>query len=109
MLIGNVQVFLFLAISLGAFALEVWALVHAARQPAAAFTYAGKRTKNFWLILLGAGAVLGFIAIPPPIGIGLFGGFLPFFFIIPAAIYLADVKPAVGGYGRRRPPGGGGW
>lgn len=109
MLIGNLQIFLFLALSLGAFALEVWALVHAARQPAGAFLAAGKRTKGFWLILLGAGAVLGFIAIPAPIGIGLFNGFLPFFFILPAAIYLADVKPAVGGYGRRRPPSGRGW
>ncbi|MFC4556243.1 DUF2516 family protein [Georgenia faecalis] len=108
MLIGFVQVYLFLGLALVAFGVELWALVHAARQPAPAFVSAGKRTKNFWLLLLGAGAALGFIAIPPPLGVGIFGGFLQFFFIVPAAIYLADVKPAVSGY-RRRPPNRGGW
>ncbi|WP_230976442.1 MULTISPECIES: DUF2516 family protein [Georgenia] len=105
-IIGNLQFYLFLLLALAAFAVEVWALVHALRQPAQAFTYAGKRTKNFWLIVLAVNVALGFIALPPfgPLS----GGFLSIMLIVPAAIYLTDVRPAVSGYGRGR-RGGGGW
>ena len=60
--------------ALGAFAIEVWALLHALRQPAGAFTAAGKRTKNFWTLVLAINVALGFIALPPfgPLS----GGFL---------------------------------
>ncbi|WP_413451993.1 DUF2516 family protein [Georgenia phoenicis] len=108
MFIGALQIYIFLALALAAFGVEVWALVHCLRQPAQAFSYAGKRTKNFWLILLVVNVALGFVAIPPPIGIGLLSGFLSIILVIPAAIYLTDVKPAVSGYGRGR-RGGGGW
>ena len=105
-IIGNLQFYLFLLLALAAFLVEVWALVHALRQPAQAFTYAGKRTKNFWLIVLAVNVALGFIALPPfgPLS----GGFLSIMLIVPAAIYLTDVRPAVSGYGRGR-RGGGGW
>ena len=110
-IIGSLQLLLFLALALGAFGVEVWALVHALRQPAGAFTAAGKRTKNFWTLVLAANVALGFVAIPPPIGIGLLGGFLAIILVLPAAIYLTDVRPAVSGYGRGRRggSGGGGW
>lgn len=103
-IIGSAQFYLFLVLALAAFAVEVWALVHCLRQPANAFTYAGKRTKNFWTIVLAVNVALGFVALPPfgPLS----GGFLSLILIIPAAIYLTDVRPAVSGYGRR---GGGGW
>lgn len=107
--IGNLQLLLFLVLALIAFAVEVWALVHALRRPPAAFLAAGKRTKNFWAIVLAANVALGFIAIPPPLGIGLFGGFFAIILIVPAAIYLTDVRPAVGGAGSSRRRGGGGW
>jgi len=105
-IIGNLQFYLFLLLALAAFLVEVWALVHALRQPAQAFTYAGKRTKNFWLLVLAVNVALGFIALPPfgPLS----GGFLSIILIVPAAIYLTDVRPAVSGYGRGR-RGGGGW
>ncbi|UNX54519.1 DUF2516 family protein [Georgenia sp. TF02-10] len=108
-MVGNLQVLLFLALALVMLGLELWALVDAARRPAGAFTTAGKRTKTFWLVLLGVAAVIGFVAIPPPLGIGLMGGFLQLLAVVPAGVYLADVRPAVRGYGRRRPPRGGGW
>lgn len=102
------QLVMFL-LGLALFGIEVWALVDAARRPAAAFVSAGKRTKNFWLLLTGIAAAVGFIGIP-------FGGgsvgFLAFIAVVPAGVYLADVRPAVRGYGggRRRPPRqGGGW
>ena len=106
-IIGSLQVLIFLVLALVAFAVEVWALVHALRRPAAAFTYAGKRTKNFWVLVLAANVALGFVAIPPPLGIGLLGGLLAIILIVPAAIYLTDVRPAVGGYGGSRGRGGG--
>jgi hypothetical protein len=107
-LLGAIQIYLFLTLALVAFGVEVWALVHAARVPPAAFVSAGKRTKNFWLLVLGGTVALGFLAIPPPLGVGIFAGFLSILLIVPAAVYLADVRPAVSGY-RRRPPRGGGW
>jgi len=111
-IIGWLQGWLFFALVLGAFALEVWALVHALRQPAGAFTAAGKRTKQFWGIVLAANVALGFLALP---GGPFYGGFLGLILVIPAAIYLTDVRPAVSGYGRRGGGsrgggwGGGGW
>jgi len=109
--IASLQVLLFLALALLFFVLEAWALIDAARRPPAAFTYAGKRTKNLWLIVTGLGAALGFLAIPPPLGLGFGSLFMMFGAVVPAGVYLADVRPAVRGYGggRRRPPQGGGW
>lgn len=106
-LIGSLQLFLFFVLALVAFALEVWALVHALRQPAGAFLAAGKRTKNFWLVVLGVNVALGFVAMPPfgPLS----GGFLSIILVVPAAIYLTDVRPAISGYGGSRRRGGGGW
>lgn len=95
-------------LGLALFGIELWALVDAARRPPAAFVAAGKRTKNFWLVLTGIAAAVGFISIP-------FGGgsvgFLSFLAVVPAGVYLADVRPAVRGYsgGRRPPSRGGGW
>jgi hypothetical protein len=109
--LANAQVLLFLVLALVLFGVEVWALIDCARRPAGAFLAAGKRTKRFWLLLTGAAAAVGFIAIPPPLGLGLFTGFLQFVAVVPAGVYLADVRPAVSGYGggRRPPRSGGGW
>lgn len=111
-MIANLQVLLFLALALVGVVLEVWALIDAARRPPSAFTYAGKRTKTFWVALTGVGAALGFLAIPPPLGLQIVPLFVMFGAVVPAGVYLADVRPAVRGY--RRPGGGsqdrrGGW
>ncbi|WP_127126870.1 DUF2516 family protein [Georgenia sp. SYP-B2076] len=107
MLLVTLQQYLMLGLSLVLFGVEAWALIDAARRPAAAFLAAGKRTKNFWLILTGVAAAVGFIGIG---GIG----FLQFVAVVPAGVYLADVRPAVSGYGggrggRRPPRSGSGW
>ncbi|MDD9207215.1 DUF2516 family protein [Georgenia sp. 10Sc9-8] len=107
-MLGTVQVYVFLILAIALFVVEVWALVDAARRPTPAFTTAGKRTKNFWLLLLAVGAVVGFLNVPVPGGAGT-GTFLMFIAVVPAGIYLADVRPAVSGYSGRRPPRGGGW
>lgn len=100
-LIGTVQMLLFLALALVGVALEGWALVHALRTPPASFTAADKRTKTFWTAILAVATAVGFLGIPPPIGISV----LPVFFVllacVPAGIYLADVRPAVSRYSGR--------
>lgn len=112
-MIATIQVFLFLALALVAFGVEVWALADAARRPAHAFTAEGKRTKPFWVWVLVAASVGGFLGLPYPIGLGLLPFFLMIVAVVPAGVYLADVRPAVRGYGSsgggRRPPRGGGW
>ncbi|WP_336922473.1 DUF2516 family protein [Aquipuribacter sp. SD81] len=102
--LGTAQGLVLYALTLAAFAICVWALVDALRRPAAAFEYAGKRTKRFWSILLAVAVALAFVSIG--------GGF--FFVVIAvvaAGVYLADVRPAVrtyggGGAGGRGPYGG---
>ncbi|MFC5745952.1 DUF2516 family protein [Actinomadura rugatobispora] len=93
MLEGLDYFFWFLAIV--AFVFEVVALVDILRVPEGAFPAADKQTKKLWLILLVVAAVVGL------------GGatrflhllsFLPIAAFIVAAIYLADVKPAVKPY-----------
>ncbi|RJL30838.1 DUF2516 family protein [Bailinhaonella thermotolerans] len=85
---------IFWALAIAAFAFEVFALVHAIRTPANSFVAAGKQTKNLWLIILGLATLFGFSAAVQflePLNIFTIVAF------IAAAIYLADVRPAVSG------------
>src|SRR6187200_509855 len=88
---------LVLILGLAALACEVFALIDALRHRPDAFVAAGKRTKNFWMILLLA-VVLGVVTLFNVLNMfGLIG-------FIAAAVYLADVRPAlrrVSGRGRR--------
>ncbi len=96
---GFLQGSVLFIITIVCFATEVVALISAARHQPGAFTAAGKRTKNFWVILLGATAVIGFLGLQPPLGRGYLGlGAL--FVAVPAFIYFADVAPALGHRGR---------
>jgi len=110
--IGAVQTLVYVAFYVVIFLLAVWALVDLLRRPAQAFLSAGKRTKKFWGLLLGAAVLLAFVALPYPIGFG-YLSFLALGSAVAAAVYLADVKPAVTPYsgGRGRGPSGprGGW
>ncbi|MDI9580095.1 MAG: DUF2516 family protein [Actinomycetales bacterium] len=87
---------IFWLISVTAFVMSVWALVHAVRIPARAFAAAGKQTKQLWLIILGFATLFTFAA---AVNYGGIGTGLPNIFtiaaIIASGIYLADVKPAV--------------
>ncbi|RJO76585.1 DUF2516 family protein [Nocardia panacis] len=80
-----------LVIWLGALGATIFALIHAVRQRADAFTAVDKLTKPIWSGILTA-ATLVLVAM-------LFLGFsLPFlglFAIIATGIYLADVRPKV--------------
>lgn len=93
----EVQSLILLALGLLAFGMELFALFDVLRRPAAAFQYADKRTKNFWLILVGVAAAVGFVSLFNPTSlVGLLG-------VVAAGVYLADVRPAVSQY---RPRGG---
>lgn len=109
---ASLQVLLLAIITVVLLIVEVYALIDALRRSNEAFVSAGKRTKTFWSALLGLGAALGFIGVTPPIGLGLLG-FAAFFAVIPAMIYLSDVRPALGGHRRPRKQGPssprGGW
>jgi hypothetical protein len=102
-LLGSFQGLVALVLGVGALALTGFAFVDAARRPAEAFTYAGKRTKVFWLVILGIALLITFV---------IFRGILSIFGIltvVAAAVYLVDVRPAVRQYrggGSRGPYGG---
>lgn len=96
-LIGAAQGWVTLLLTLAALALEVFAFVDALRHRPDAYVAAGKRTKQFWMIVTGIAALIGFISFGGGIG------FLTIIGVVAAAIYLADVRPAlqqVSGRGR---------
>jgi hypothetical protein len=98
MSVYTVQYFIVLVLAVGAFALEVWALVDAARHPASSYTAAGKLTKPKWLGILGVATAFGFLGLPIGGG-GVLNslGFLALIAVVAAAVYLTDVRPAVRG------------
>lgn len=99
--IAVLQMWVFLALALVAFALEIWALAHALRSSARSFEAADKRTKTFWSAILAAAVVIGFLCIPPPIGLSILPVLFLLLAVVPAGIYLADVRPAVNRYSGR--------
>jgi hypothetical protein len=109
----NLLQYFFWLLLVVAFVVEAWALVDALRQPAGAYALAGKLTKQWWLIILGLAAALGFAHAVAPLGgfspVTLLRGILPVAAFIAASVYLADVRPAVreyrGGRGASGPYG----
>lgn len=87
---------IFRGLAIVAFAMEVWALVDASRRSPDAYIATGKQNKRLWLIILGFANLFGFAAAVdflPPLSLFTVAAF------IAAAIYLADVRPAVRGLG----------
>lgn len=78
-----------IVIGVGLFAMMLWALVDCARTRADAFPAAGKRTKQFWLLLTGGATLVGFLFMFNPFNI------FNLIAIVAAAVYHADVRPAV--------------
>ncbi|HZC71555.1 MAG TPA: DUF2516 family protein [Jatrophihabitans sp.] len=72
----------------GLIALRVWALLDCMIRKAAAFPAADKLTKPTWLLILVAAGLLGTFVSAPLWPISLIS-------VVVAAIYLADVRPAV--------------
>jgi hypothetical protein len=86
--------YFFLAVSIFAAVMEVWALVDTLTRPAQAFVAVGKQTKQLWLIINGVATVVG-------IGYALYAGstsvlqVLPVAAFVASAVYLTDVRPKV--------------
>ena len=105
-LLSNAQYWVVMVISVVAFGVELYALVDCVRRRPDAFTAAGKRTKNFWLLVTGVAAVFGFVVLGSAGSLGLIG----IIAVVAAGVYLADVKPALDqvmghGGGRQGPYG----
>ena len=99
---GGVQstlFYFFWLIAIIAFVVEAWALFDALRTQPKAFEAASKMTKTIWLIILGVANVIGLAGA---------AGFLTIFTMLPviafiaAAVYLADVRPAVAPFRKGR-------
>ncbi|QIK82490.1 DUF2516 family protein [Sanguibacter sp. HDW7] len=101
-MISDLQYLVVLVLAIGAFAIEVFALVEAIRTPAQAFKNAGKLSREVWLTIVGVGAAVGFLALPFPGFISPMN-FLAIIAAVAAIIFVVDVRPAVAPY-RRRPP-----
>lgn len=95
-MITQAQNAVFLALVLVALAVQVYAIVDAARRPAHGYTSERKLTKPIWLAILVAAALLTF---------ALGASLLSLFLTTPAFVYLADVRPRLQPYTRRK--GGG--
>jgi len=114
MIFGSIQNGVVLAISIGAFAFEAWALIDAIRYPTGAYVAAGKQTKGLWGVVLGAASVIGFLGLPYPLGLAPASalGFLGLAAIAAAAVYTVGVRPAlrtIGRTPRQRRDQRGGW
>lgn len=95
--LGVARFVLVTVIALGVLAASVVAFADAAMRPPRAFSEEGKRTKRFWLLLLGAGllfAVLGALSMISVV--------LNLAALIPAAAYWYDVRPAIKPFGTTR-------
>ena len=76
-------------LQIAVFVTAVYAFVHAALQRPDAYTATDKLTKPVWLVILGIGALLAFVALR---GAGM-DVLLPVVAICAASIYLVDVRP----------------
>ena len=102
----SIQSYILWALGIAALGTEIYALVDAARYRPEAYLAADKRTKNFWMLVLVVAALVGFVLVRNVLSIF---GVVAF---VAAAVYLADVLPAVrsisgrgGGSGRQGPYG----
>lgn len=96
--IGTAQGTIATVLSLAILAMQVFAFVDALRHRPDAYVSAGKRTKQIWLLVTGVAVVLGFLTLGNPLNLFALLG------VVGAAVYLADVRPAVSSAGGRRGP-----
>ena len=81
--------------------LGVWALVDSALRPAQYYAAAGKRSRNFWLVVNAVAAVVGtFLAYEAVLAVYVAGvstgmSFIGLLTVVASAVYLADVRPAL--------------
>jgi hypothetical protein len=85
----SIQSLIMFAFGIAAVGLSGFGLVDALRSRPDAFTAAGKRTKNFWLAVLGVAVALSIVTVYSPFTIMWIAA------VVGAGVYLADVRPAL--------------
>nr|WP_315502436.1 DUF2516 family protein [Actinomyces oris] len=81
--------------------LGVWALIDSALRPTQYYAAAGKRSRNFWLVVNAVAAVVGtFLAYEAVLAVYVAGvstgmSFIGLLTVVASAVYLADVRPAL--------------
>ena len=73
----------FLVIFFALVLVKLFALIDAATRPAAAYTYAEKQTKQFWLVILALAVASTFL------------GFFSIVGLVAALVYLVGGRPAI--------------
>jgi|SRR5664280_331169 len=86
---GSLNLVIALVFAGGAVVLSVFGLVDALRHRPDAFTAAGKRTKNFWLAILGVCVALSLFLFPSPFSLQWILA------VVGSGVYAADVRPAL--------------
>ncbi|TWE07301.1 DUF2516 family protein [Rudaeicoccus suwonensis] len=85
----HLQAYVGLVLGVILFAMQVFAFIDCLRRRSDAFTAAGKLSKPAWLAITGVAMVLGFLSIEAPLSI------FEIVAVVGAAVYLADVRPAI--------------
>ena len=86
---GSLNLVIALVFAGGAVVLSVFGLIDALRHRPDAFTAAGKRTKNFWLVILGVALALSFVSVFTAFGLTWVLA------VVGAGVYAADARPAL--------------
>jgi hypothetical protein len=86
---GSIQALIMFAFGIAALGLSLFGLIDALRHRPDAFTAAGKRTKNFWLLVLGVAVALSILSVYSAFSITWILA------VVGAGIYAADVRPAL--------------
>ena len=90
--IAGFQRLVFLALTVAAFVVQLWAFIDCLRFKDENYRAVDKQSKKFWAILLGVGLALALIALPP-IGMSLI--FLNIIALVAGVVFLPDVRPKV--------------
>jgi len=93
------QSIILLLLALASLLVQVFALIDAAIRPAHAYLAENKLKKPIWLLILLVAALLTF---------AILRSFYALFLVAPALVYLADVRPRLQPYTRRKGGGGSG-
>ncbi len=91
-LIAGFQRMIFLALTVAAFGVQLWAFVDSLRYKDDNYRAVDKQSKKFWVIILAVGLALALIALPP---LGMSMIFLNLLALVAAIVYLTDVRPKI--------------
>lgn len=91
-IIAGIQQMVFLALTVGAFVLQLWAFVDSLRYKDENFRAVGKQSKRFWVLILGVGLAIALIALPP---MGYQIIMLNLAALVAGIVYLTDVRPKI--------------